>query len=149
MTAIRGKDFADLVYRILISEKQRAIEDVSQDLGMKYQTFYSRINGRVPFSADEINALLRTIPDKRLADLLLHGTGFIAVEREDAKGPINLESVRSGATATLLEASDVVREVEAGLLDNVIDHRDRARIDAEIQDAERALASLREKLSRL
>lgn len=144
MPTHRGEDFAALVYKILVIEKKPTLETVAEKLEMKYSTLYARVNARVPFSAEEINRLIAIVDDKRLCDFLLRGTGFIAVERIDEIDDVDpLESVRSGATASLLEASDVLREVELGLSDQRIDHRDRTRIEAEIDDAERALAGLR------
>ena len=147
MATHRGEDFAALIYKVLVVEKKLTLEQAADRLGMKYSTLYARVNARVPFSAEEINLLIKFVDDKRLCDWLLRGTGFIAVERNDEIDDDDLhESVRSGATASLLEASDVLREVELGLADHKIDHRDKIRIEAEIDDAERALAALREKM---
>ena len=43
----------------------------------------------------------------------------------------------------VLEAADILREVEVGLADGRIDHRDRARLLSETLTAESVLASLR------
>jgi len=142
----RGTDFATLVYKILVMEKQRRMEEVARDLGLKYDTLYARVAGRVPFSADEINALIRVIPDVRLINLLLDDTRFIAIDRHDMANIEPADEILRGATRSVLEVSDVLRAVEEGLRERRLDHRDRKAIEDEILEAEQALAALRQRL---
>ena len=142
----RGAEFASLVYRVLVMEKVRRIEDVAEDLGMKYDTLYARVHGRVPFSAEEINALIRVVPDIRLANFLLENTKFIAVDRKAVDQVAPADEILRGATKSVLEVSDVLRAVEEGLRQTRIDHRGKKAIEEEILEAEQALAALRQRL---
>ena len=143
-----GGTFADLAHRILVHERGWSLQDVAEKMGMKYHTLYARLRGRVSFTPEEVRSLLAIVPDARLANFLLEGTPFIAVDRMMAQGSPGTEGdVHRGATRSVLEASDVLRAVENSLQDAKIDHQDRARIVAEINDAERALAALRARLT--
>lgn len=139
--------FADLAHRVLVHERGWSLQEVAEKMGMKYHTLYARLRGRVSFTPEEVRALLRIVPDSRLANYLLDGTPYIAVDRFQGQvGPSDAD-VHRGATRSVLEASDVLRAVELGLQDKKIDHVDRQRIQQEIGEAERALASLRSRLS--
>ncbi len=146
MTDRRGTEFADIVYTVLVAEKGWAMEDIANQMGMKYATLYARVHQRVPFSADEIRDLIRVAPDIRLATYFLEGTAFIATDRgEEAGAPA--DTIHRGATCSVLEATDVLRVVEEGLEDEKLDHRDKLRIEEEIRDAEQALSALRIRLN--
>ena len=140
------KEFASLVYTILVLDKRWSMKDVAAKLDMKYPTFYARVHERVEFSLAEAVALLKVMPDQRLASYLLDGSSFIAVKQDDYTNLNEEENLHRGATRTVLEASDILREVEKAIEDEKVDHQDRRRIQVEIEEAERALASLREKL---
>lgn len=146
---IDHQEFPDIAYRVLVSEKKWSVDEVASGMGMKYHTLYSRIRGDVKFSPAELRVLLRLAPDPRFVDYLLKGTPFIAVERCDGAYDALPENVHLGATRTVIEAAGILEEVEAGLEDDKIDHRDRARIEKEIESAERALAALRAHLARV
>ena len=139
--------FAELAHRVLVHERGWSLQEVAEKMGMKYHTLYARLRGRVSFTPEEVRALLRIVPDARLANYLLEGTPFIAVDRFVGQGGPSDADVHRGATRSVLEASDVLRAVEIGLLDKKIDHQDRQKISAEISEAERALASLRTRLA--
>lgn len=144
-----GGTFAELAHRILVHERGWSLQEVAEKMGMKYHTLYARLRGRVSFTPEEVRGLLAIVPDARLANYLLDGTPFIAVDRMLAQG---LDAggdadVHRGATRSVLEVSDVLRAVEQGLSDARIDHQDRARIVSEINEAERALAALRARLT--
>lgn len=141
-----NKKFASLVYTILVLEKRWPMKEVAAKLNMKYDTFYARVHQRVDFTFAEALSLLKVMPDQRLASFLLDGSTFIAVEQDDYSHLNTEENLHRGATRTVLEASDILREVEQAIADNKVDHHDRRRIQTEIEGAERALASLRQKL---
>jgi transcriptional regulator with XRE-family HTH domain len=146
MAQASGATFAELAHRILVHERGWSLQEVAEKMGMKYHTLYARLRGRVSFTPEEVRALLMIVPDARLANFLLENTPFIAVDRAlvDSKSDVD---VHRGATKSVLEVSDVLRAVEAGLVDQKIDHVDRARIVQEINEAERALAALRARLT--
>lgn len=146
MAQASGATFAELAHRILVHERGWSLQEVAEKMSMKYHTLYARLRGRVSFTPEEVRALLTIVPDARLANFLLESTPFIAVDRAlvDSKSDTD---VHRGATKSVLEVSDVLRAVEAGLQDQKIDHVDRARIVQEINEAERALAALRARLT--
>jgi hypothetical protein len=92
--------FSRLVRQILLVEKQRPMGDVAAEIGMNYASFYARVIGRVSFHPEEIAALLRAVPDRRLIDWMLCRTGYIAVERPSA------EACGGDALATALKLTD-------------------------------------------
>jgi hypothetical protein len=148
MTA-RGTAFANIAYTILVVERSPRIEEVAASLGMTYATLHSRLINRTCFSADEIVALLRAVPDARLVDYLLSGTAFVAADRPkvDVGLSESLEGVQRGATRVVVEATDVLEIVDAALAGGGMDHRNISLVLDEITEAERALASLRMKIS--
>ena len=145
MSSERGNEFALIVYQVLVAEKKQSLKQLAPKMDLTYDTLHARINGRVPFSANEICILISEVPDLRLINYFLDNTLFLPVKRHDGERNLN-DTVQRGATRSVLEASDVLREVERGLKDNIIDHRDKARIKEEIASTERALAGLRELL---
>jgi hypothetical protein len=148
----RGQEFADLAYTVIVTEKRFPLKRVALDMGFGYDALHARIVNRTPFSAEEIRRLIRAAPDPRFAAWLLRGTRFVAAERAEAdEGPRDpdVEAIHLAATRIVLEAADVLEAVEVALSDQRLDHRDALEIRAEIEVAERALASLGETLRRL
>ncbi|MBB3661079.1 hypothetical protein FHX15_006354 [Rhizobium sp. BK650] len=140
----RGRAFADIVYTILIVEKACPVEVVASALNMNYAAFHSRLISRTCFSAEEIQSLLEIVPDPRLASYLLEKSIFIAAERSSATGQEQpAGSLQRGATRVVIEATDVLELVDAALAGGGMDHRKQRLVLKEIEDAERALASLR------
>lgn len=139
--------FADLAHRILVHERGWSLQEVAEKMGMKYHTLYARLRGRVSFTPEEVRSLLAIVPEARLANFLLEGTPFIAVDRIATQAQGGDGDVHLSATRTVLETADVLRAVEISLLDKKIDHQDKLRISAEINEAERALAALRARLA--
>ena len=146
MAQASGATFSEWAHRILVHDRGWSLQEVAEKMGMKYHTLYARLRGRVSFTPEEVRSLLTIVPDARLANFMLESTPFIAVDRALVDGKSDLD-VHRGATRSVLEASDVLRAVEAGLQDQKIDHVDRARIVQEINEAERALAALRARLT--
>ena len=146
MTIDRGRDFADLVYTVLIVEKKWPLKEVADRMEMQYATLHARLHQRVMFSPEEIRALIHAAPDVRFIAYFLDDSRFVAVDRTVLQGDSLAETVHLGATRTVIEATDVLRVVEKSLQDGHIDHRERLRIQKEIADAERALAALRHRL---
>jgi hypothetical protein len=143
----RGSDFARLVYTILVIEKRWRLDEVAAAMGLKYDTLYSRVSGRVAFSADEIRALLRCAPDPRLANYVLRDSPFIAIDRVIADELQDNKNIHFGATHSVLQVAEVLRAVEQALDDDRLDHRERAEVMRSIDQAERSLASLRHRIT--
>lgn len=142
-----GSTFAELAHRILVHERGWSLQEVAEKMGMKYHTLYARLRGRVSFTPEEVRSLLAIVPEARLANFLLEGTAFIAVDRMSTQPQSGDSDVHRGATRTVLETADVLRAVELSLMDKKIDHQDKLRIVSEINEAERALAALRARLT--
>ncbi|MBE1509691.1 phage regulatory CII family protein [Rhizobium viscosum] len=140
----RGRAFADIVYTILIVEKAYPVDVVATALGMNYAAFHSRLISRTCFSADEIQNLLEVVPDPRLASYLLERSIFVAAERSSGVEQAEpVASLQRGATRVVVEATDVLELVDAALAGGGMDHRKQRLVLKEIDEAERALASLR------
>lgn len=141
----RGEEFAHIVYTLLVVEKQKSVEEAAVALGMSYASLHSRLIARSPFSADEIQALIRMVPDARLVSYLLDGTAFVAAERVTPPVDRSLanEAVQRGATKVVVEAADILELVDAVLAGGGLDHRHRKLLLKDIVEAERALATLR------
>jgi hypothetical protein len=147
--AERGREFADIAYTVLVVEKNPGIETVAAALGMTYAVLHSRLINRTCFSADEINALVRTVPDVRLVNCLLKETGFIAADRPpqetaDDGAPVDLQR---SATRVVVNATGILELVDAALAGGGIDHRREALVYREIDSTERSLATLRLRLA--
>ena len=141
----RGQEFAELVHRIVVIEKRGAADQIAGALGLSYDALYARLRNRVKFSADEIQRLIATVPDFRIAAWILRDTRFIAADRgglDDPELPVT-ESLRHSVLHMLIEASEAASQVERALDDGRVDHREAAQIAADIEAAERAIATLR------
>jgi len=142
----RGREFADLVYTVLIAEKKWPLKDVAERMGMQYATLHARLHRRVVFSPEEVRDLIAAAPDLRLVEFFLDKTPFIPVDRRSLPAGSAVETLHLGATRSVLEVTDVLRAVEKGMSNARLDHRDRAKINKEIAEAEHALAALRQRL---
>lgn len=145
---MRGKEFAALVHEILTGpDNGWTIDKVAGLMGLSYDTLYSRLGGnmRVTFSAEEIRLLIRHVPEPRLLYYLLDGTDFIAIARSTA-GEENGKNLVQKMMVAVSEVGDIAHQMDIALSDKKIDHKDRARLRAEVYQAEQALASLRASL---
>ena len=142
----RGEEFAQLVHQVLVMEKRYDMEEVAKKCGVSYDTFYARVSNRVLFSIEEIRLLIRAAPDARFVGYLLANTPFVAAERADLDGLIDepLESIRRTSVHMVIDASAVAHAIELAIADKRIDHREAQVINNEIDEAERALATVRE-----
>ncbi|MDM9624033.1 phage regulatory CII family protein [Rhizobium sp. S96] len=148
--ASRGSEFANIVYTILVVEKSPDVAVVAAGLGISYSTLHSRLINRTCFSADEIRALLQVVPDARLVAYLLQDSAFVAADRpqlyEDSSPEAYADSIQRRATRAVVEVTDVLEVVDAALAGGRMDHRYETLLLDEIDEAERALASLRVRL---
>jgi hypothetical protein len=142
----RGKAFADQVHRLLMIGRAADVGDVAAALDMSYHTFYARLQGRTPFSADEVRALVARIPRAELIRYFTEGTDLLVLDRQD-RGTIDQPpTLQDGAVRTIIEATDILEAVHDALADGKLDHIDRGRIQAEVDACERALAGVRDLL---
>ena len=141
----RGAQFSFLVRQAITRSERQDIKTVARHMGLSYQSFYQRLNSTTPFTADEIRRLIAVFPDPSIVSYLLRGTTYVAAERLDEDEGVSdpEETLYQAAHRVVLEASDVLREIDLALRDHRIDHRDTASIVKEIEDAERSLISLR------
>ena len=149
----RGKEFSELVHRILVTERRGSLDQTAEKLGLNYDALYARLRGRVTFTADEVRALIAHVRDTRIVAWVLSGTPYLPAERAkiipDVDEDITLaESLRRTAMVMMFEATDAAEQVELALIDNRIDLHEAARIREDIDAAERAMATLREHVRR-
>ncbi|NOD62113.1 MULTISPECIES: phage regulatory CII family protein [unclassified Ruegeria] len=144
---MRGADFASLVHRILTTDTKYSSKNIAAQMGMKYDAFYSRLRNRTLFSADEIQDLIRVMPDVRLVAYLLEETRFVAADRVSTEGDVEEEHLYRATNRIVLEASEVMRAMHQALADHTVDHQEAIKIRLEIEEAERALVALRVHIS--
>jgi hypothetical protein len=145
--AEQQSEFAALLYQLLIVEEVKAVKEVAAELGLKEQALYARLYGRVRFSVEEARHILTYLGDMRIADYLMAGTKYVAIVRKEQGDDRTSEGVREGATTTLFDVTDLMREVEGALSDDGrIDHREKIDIEKRLHEAERSLTALRNAL---
>ncbi len=148
--ADNSTEFASLMYQLLIAEEVKAVKEVAAELGLKEQALYARLYGRVRFSVEEARLILAYLGDVRVADHLLEGSAYVAIARSDKHDGEKSDGVREGATSTLFDVTDLMKEVEGALSDDGrIDHREKIDIEKRLHEAERSLTALRNALSGL
>ena len=142
----RNDGFAARAYQLLITEKLKPAKSVAAALGIKYPALHARLIGRTPFRPDEITALIAETRDVRLVDRLLDGTPFMAVNRPEAPSNGTRHHLLHDAVAAVSASVSLLRETEEALKSGPIDRDERARIEAQINDAARTLETLRRHL---
>ncbi len=148
--AEEGKAFATLLYKLLIVDEVKSVKQVAAAMGMKEQSLYSRLYGRVRFSVEEAHRVLCILGDVRVADFFLEDSPFVAVTRSKEEECQNPETVRTQASSTLFDVTDLMREVESSLSDDGrIDHREKVKIEERLLEAERSLTTLRRTIQEL
>jgi hypothetical protein len=138
---------AQLLNKIFIAEENPPLKEIAARIDMNYHTLYSRVDGTVAVRPQEVKHLLLATGDIRIAQWLLEGTPFMAVERPDAdiesgKGE-GIRRLHKSATGAVIEVVELMSEIEDAISDNKIDHIDLAEIEQALTDAEEALGSLR------
>lgn len=73
--------FAALLRQILVQEQNRKLKDVAEAVGLGTRNFYGRLTGRIQFTPDEINRVIRVVPDARLGDWLLANSDLTCTPR--------------------------------------------------------------------
>jgi hypothetical protein len=134
-------DFAQLVYQLVVVEKQKNLSEVATELDLTYATMHARLNRRVHFRPAEIRKLIKLLGDTRLVMHFLEETPFVVAERADAD--TNVRDVLSLTHRNLFQIVEILRQVRDAVDDGQIDHRERMKLLDEIEEAEIALASLK------
>lgn len=128
----RGVEFYQLVHGILSVEKKYSVKNVAALMGMNESTLCARLrddSARVPFSADEINALIQAAPDRRFVNYLLDSSPLIAARRtpsthDNESRDGHLISVAINAD---IESGHIVEDVVHGLTDGKVCHNDNIK----------------------
>jgi hypothetical protein len=136
-----GDEFATLVRQILVIEKRHSLRDVAAALGMEYANFHARVCGRVHFKAEEINRLIREVPDVRLCDFLLRHTRYLPVERPHA-GEFSHEGALHAATRVAGECLAVIEQITASVVHGRLEPAAYEVLVTHVHEAERAVATL-------
>ena len=76
--------FAALLRQILVIEQNRKLKDVAAEVGLSSRNFYGRVTGRIQFTPEEVNRVLRAVPDPRLGEWLLAQSGLTCIARTEA-----------------------------------------------------------------
>ena len=139
----RGNDFADLIYKILVVEKQSPVQEVADKLGMSFHSLHGRIHHKILFSPEEIKQLVIILNNPEIIDYFIKATGMIAVSREEGILDDDHVSIFRRTNLLTIETANVLGAVEEAMSDNKLDHRDRKVIADEILQTERSLATLR------
>ena len=141
--AVSGRQgFAALLRDILVNEQKRKLKDVAEAVGLSTRNFYGRVTGRIQFTPDEINRVIRVVPDPRLGDWLLANSDLtctlrIAPAPSDARSTavdLALNGVEEGMAA--------LRNVLAMDPSAEMSPEDLATAETHILEAQRQLGAL-------
>ncbi len=140
----RSGKFEKLVAAILAGKKSRyARRHVARRMGISYDVFASRLNGRTCFSADEIQSLLRYVPEAKIADYLLDGSPFMPVARSVAGKTSLVRTAQSGINRIVIDVAAIVELFDRADSDQFIDKTEKEAILQQVYAAEKAVAALR------
>ena len=142
----RGEAFRRLVHEALSATDHGAMTEIARRMGLAYNTFYSRIKGRVVFSPEEVRALIAAAPDRRFAEYFLEDSPFKLTLREP--GDVAETSRDAKVLALLTMAAGVLEAAHALAKDADHSTSDEAAFDQALDRSERALGALRESRTR-
>jgi hypothetical protein len=131
--------FAALLRQILVHEQNRKLKDVAEEVGLSPRNFYGRVTGRIQFTPDELNRLLRAVPDPRLGAWLLAGTDLACTLRaQQAHSTCELDLALHGVEDSMATLRSVLHRRTPGSIS-----ADRlAEAEAHVEEAQRHLAAL-------
>jgi hypothetical protein len=142
MASASRRSFAELLQHILVHEQKRKLKDVAEAVGLNTRNFYGRVTGRIQFTPDEINRVIRVVPDPRLGDWLLANTE-LTCNRRIAPAP---NDPRSTAVDLALhgveEGMAALRSVLALGAAEEMSPDSLAVVEAHIVEAQRQLGAL-------
>ena len=142
MSRTGRQTFAALLRQILVAEQNRKLRDVAELVGLSSRNFYGRVTGRIQFTPDEVNRVLRAVPDPRLGDWLLAGTDLACTHRVPPSPRDPTVSVVDLALHGVEESMGALRCVMQMRADGAITHSAIARAEAHIEAAQRQLGAL-------
>lgn len=142
MSQMGRTTFPALLRQILVTEQNRKLKDVAEQVGVSSRNFYGRVTGRIQFTPEDINRVLRAVPDPRLGDWLLAGTD-LACTRRVAPAPRDpTASAIDLAMHGVEESMGALRCVVQMRSSDAITHGALAKAQAHIEEAQRQLAAL-------
>jgi len=157
MSSTGPTGFAILLRQILVQERNLKLKEVAAAVGLSARNFYGRVTGRVQFTPDEINRLLRVVPDPRLGEWLLQGSGLACARQSPHArfAPPREPHLWAPHQSALDAAMHGVEEAMAALraVMHMRTHPDltgeaAAEARAHVRDAQRQFAALEQALTR-
>lgn len=134
--------FAALLRHILVTEQNRKLKDVAEEVGLSSRNFYGRVTGRIQFTPDEINRVLRAVPDPRLGEWLLANTDLTCTRRVAPAPRDPTASALDLAVSSVEESMAALRSVMHLRPSNSANDAAVADAQAHIDEAQRQLAAL-------
>lgn len=131
--------FAALLRHILVTEQNRKLKDIAAQVGLSARNFYGRVTGRIQFTPEELNRLLRAVPDPRLGDWLLAGSDLGCARRAATALPNPAIPAVDLALAGVEEAMGALRGVVH--MENPTPAA-LAKTTGHVEEAQRQLAAL-------
>jgi hypothetical protein len=142
MSQTGRQTFAALLRHILVAEQNMKLKDVAELVGLSSRNFYGRVTGRIQFTPDEVNRVLRAVPDPRLGDWLLAGTDLACIHRVPPAPRDPTASAVDLALHGVEESLAALRCVMQMRSEGAITHSAHARAEAHIEAAQRQLGAL-------
>lgn len=143
----RGAEFSQFLSGLITIHKRYSVDELAPALGLSTDQVRARIRQDNPtaFSVDEIQKLLTYTNDIEIATEIFIGTPFMAAQRPNhtssAEG--NAKLVKDAAVLADIEMGHIVEAVITALQDDRICIHDKKRIQAEIQESEQSIATLK------
>jgi hypothetical protein len=134
--------FSQLVRRIVIHERRGALRELAEALGLSYGAMYSRVNSRAEFNPSEINLLLRELPDPRLVDCLLAGSGFAVIRKPESFTPRSGADIMDLALSCAVETLTAVRATVEATKGSCLDRERAIEIEGSVCRAQEKLSVL-------
>jgi len=134
--------FAALLRHILVTEQNRKLKDVAEEVGLSTRNFYGRVTGRIQFTPDEINRVLRAVPDPRLGEWLLANTDLTCTRRVAPAPRDPTASALDLALSSVEESMAALRSVLRLRPAETVNEEAVAGAQAHIDEAQRQLAAL-------
>jgi hypothetical protein len=116
--------------------------DLAMRIGMKPDTFYSKLDGQSKFWAHEAKGILTHLHDLELVNYFLEHTPFVASHRIDETGDEAglLERLVKNA---LIHVADLTSLVDRSLSDRILNNDERDSLYRKVLELETAVAAVR------
>jgi hypothetical protein len=116
--------------------------EMAARIGMKSDTFYSKLDGQSKFWAHEAKAVLGHLHDIELADYFLEHTPFVATHRIDSAGD-QAGVLKRLVENTMIHVADLTSLLDRSLNDRVLTHDERDSLYRKVLELETAVAAVR------